>query len=507
MSDQVRVRFAPSPTGPLHIGGVRTALFNYLFARKNNGTFVLRIEDTDQTRYVTGAEEYIIESLKWCGIEIDEGITVGGDHTPYRQSERKPIYRKYADELLKNDKAYYAFDSPEDLDQKRLELEKDGKTFAYGVHNRMAMKNSISMPPEDVDDMLATGVPYVIRFKVPDDKEVVMDDMVRGKVKVQSSTVDDKILFKADGLPTYHLANVVDDYLMKITHVIRGEEWLPSLPLHVLLYKAFGWEMEMPVFAHLPLILKPTGKGKLSKRDGDKMGFPVFPIEWKTADSEIFAGFREDGYYPEAVVNMLSLLGWNPGTDQELFSMEELMEIFDLERVGKAGSRFDPEKARWFNHQYLQKQTTEALAKQLLPELKKHNVDKDLQYVFRVVDLLKERATFVKEIWEQGFYFFKPPEGYDPKTVKKRWKEDTPKHINEVRHILSNTEPFDSSSTEEAVKHYIESGELSFGAVMNPLRLAIVGAPQGPHLFDIIEVIGKEETLFRIDKALEQLPK
>jgi glutamyl-tRNA synthetase len=507
MPENVRVRFAPSPTGPLHIGGVRTALFNYLFAKKQKGTFVLRIEDTDQTRYVTGAENYIIESLHWCGINIDEGVVTGGEHTPYRQSERKPIYQKYADQLVNAGKAYYAFDTPEELEQIRQEFEKDGKTFAYDITSRMSMKNSISLPPEDVDELLATGVPYVIRFQVPEDVEVVMEDMVRGTVKVHSSTVDDKILFKADGLPTYHLANVVDDYLMKITHVIRGEEWLPSLPLHVLLYKAFEWEPEMPVFAHLPLILKPTGKGKLSKRDGDKMGFPVFPLKWKSPEGEIYAGFREDGYFPEAVVNLLALLGWNPGNDEELFTMDELIQLFELDRVGKSGSRFDPEKAKWFNHQYLQKKEDDKLAKELEIILKANGVEKDIGFIKKVAGLLKERASFVKDIWHQGYYFFKAPDDYDKKTVKKRWKQETPKYINDVRHILANTEPFDAPTTEEAVKHYIESNELSFGAIMNPLRLTIVGAPQGPHLFDILEVIGKEETVFRIDKALEVLPK
>ncbi|MFW5657023.1 MAG: glutamate--tRNA ligase [Bacteroidota bacterium] len=506
MSPQnVRVRFAPSPTGPLHMGGVRTALFNYLFAKKNNGTFILRIEDTDQTRYVEGAEEYIMESLEWCGLKFDEGIREGGSYGPYRQSERKDIYANYAQQLIQEGKAYYAFDTPEELDKLRAESEDKGKTFSYDQHTRYQMNNSLNKPDDQVAGLLKEGTPFVIRFKTPENETLEMQDIIRGKVTVNTATLDDKVLVKADGLPTYHLANIVDDHLMEISHVIRGEEWLPSMPLHVLLYQAFGWDA--PQFAHLPLILKPTGKGKLSKRDGDKMGFPVFPIEWKPKSGEHAMGYREEGYFPEAFINMLALLGWNPGTEQELFSMDELSEVFSLERVGKAGARFDPEKTKWFNHQYLKEKSAAELTEGFIPVLSEKGIEAGKYDVEKIVDLVKERAVFIHDLWEQSWFFFQAPEEYDAKIVKKRWKEDTPALLQEVLNIIKKAEPFSSATVEESVKQWLESKELGFGAVMNPLRLTIVGGGYGPHLFDIMEIIGKEETEKRISKALETIKK
>jgi glutamyl-tRNA synthetase len=505
---EIRVRFAPSPTGPLHIGGVRTALYNYLFAKKNNGKFILRIEDTDQTRFVAGAEEYIKESLNWLGLNYDEGPGKEGDFAPYRQSERKDIYKKYADKLLNDGKAYIAFDTAEELDDKRKEFEEQKKTFKYDVFTREEMNNSLTLSAEEVKAKIERGKPYVVRIKIPKDETVKLTDIVRGTVIVSSNEIDDKVLFKSDGLPTYHMANVVDDYLMKISHVVRGEEWLPSAPLHVLLYKYLGWENEMPQFAHIPLILKPTGKGKLSKRDGDAGGFPVFPIEWKDPKSgEVFKGYRESGYFPEAVNNILALLGWNPGNDQELMSLNEMTELFSLERVGKSGAKFDPEKAKWFNHHYLQEKSNEQLADLFSQILDEKGVDAERKKVLKVIGLIKERASFVSELWDQSSYFFKAPDSYDEKVVKKRWKEQTPSIISEIKVILSKENDFTSAILENLIKAYLEKNELGFGAVMNPLRLCLVGSGTGAHLFDIMEIIGKDETLNRIQSGLENIKK
>ena len=505
----VRVRFAPSPTGPLHIGGVRTALFNYLFAKKRNGKFILRIEDTDQARYVAGAEDYLLESLEWCGIVPDEGVNIGGDYGPYRQSERKEIYLKYAKQLIENGSAYWAFDTSGELEMKRNEYESEGKVFTYNYLVRNSLSNSLSLSADEVEEKLKSGIPYTIRFKNPVDEELVFEDVIRGRVMINTNTLDDKVLFKADGMPTYHLANVVDDYLMKISHVIRGEEWLPSLPLHVLLYTRFGWKTEMPEFAHMPLTLKPDGKGKLSKRDGDMGGFPVFPLQWKNPQTgNISAGYREDGYFPEAFINIIALLGWNPGTTQEIFSMNELIRAFSLEKVGKAGARFDPDKAKWFNHHYLQKRDTDKLAdsfKEILEEKKAEYADIDVR---KVVELIRKRANFVSDFWDHGHFFFKHPEEYDPKAIKKNWKKDTPGIMKELITVLSNIEitEFTTENTEEKVKQWINDKELGMGKVMNPFRLSVVGALKGPHLFDIIALLGKEETLQRIDQALAHIP-
>ncbi len=506
-SNQVRVRFAPSPTGPLHIGGLRTALFNYLFAAKHGGSFILRIEDTDQFRYVKGAEKYIMESLKWCGMEPDEGPEAGGPHTPYRQSERKHIYREYAMKLVASNQAYYAFDTPEELDALRKKYEEEKRTFTYDATVRENLRNSLSLQQKEVERLIEEGHPYVIRFRFPENKEIIMHNEIRGEVRVNTSTLDDKVLFKSDGMPTYHLANVADDYLMKITHVIRGEEWLPSLPLHFSLYSALGWEMDMPKFAHLPLILKPTGKGKLSKRDGEKGGFPVFPLEWKDPESgEISPGYRESGYFPEAVVNILALLGWNPGTDQELFSIEELIQKFDLGKIGKGGAKFDPDKARWFNHQYLQQKDNDVIAAKFQKILKEKGIEKETDYVEKVTGMVKERADFVNDIWDHSSFFFTAPESYDPKVVKKRWKENTAEIMNGLLGIIHKCEPFNAENLESSVKAYIEKNELGMGAVMNAWRLMLVGESKGPGLFDISVMIGKEETIRRMKKALEKLP-
>jgi glutamyl-tRNA synthetase len=503
MSRRVRVRFAPSPTGPLHIGGVRTALFNYLFAKKHNGDFILRIEDTDQGRYVSDAESYIMESLAWCGLHYSEGPDKGGPFEPYRQSDRN-IYRKFADALLDSGKAYYAFDTPEDLNSLRKEYESRGKLFQYDVSTRAGLNNSLSHTPEVVTALINSNIPYVIRFKMPENMEVRVNDLIRGEVVFNTALLDDKVLFKADGLPTYHLANVVDDYLMKISHVIRGEEWLPSLPLHVLLYKAFGWEAEMPEFAHLPLILKPSGQGKLSKRDGDKLGFPVFPLQWTDPETgEISSGYRESGYFPEAVDNLLAFLGWNPGTERELFSLDELVEAFSLERVGRSGSRFDPEKARWYNQQYLKIHTDKELALRVMPVLEKKGIKADLNYLGRVVSLVRERMVFPQDLWDQASYFFEAPKGYDPQQQKKVWKEETPAIITDTRDLLINAAEFRSDFLESLVRQYVEEKGIGFGRVMAPLRLLLVGSGMGPHLFDIMEMIGKDETIRRIDRGLQ----
>ena len=499
----VRVRFAPSPTGPLHIGGVRTALYNYLFAKKNCGTFILRIEDTDRARFVEGAEEYIMESLKWCGIIIDEGIREGGKFGPYRESDRKGIYRQYADILIDKDAAYYAFDTPEQLETLRKESEKAGNTFIYNAAVREKLNNSVSLPEADWKEKLDKGEPYAIRYKIPDNEDIRFNDMIRGNIVVNSGTLDDKVLFKSDGMPTYHLAATVDDHLMEISHVIRGEEWLPSLPLHILLYRSFGWDP--PLFAHVPLLLKPDGKGKLNKRDGDKMGFPVFPLFWPYGGTA--KGYREEGYYPEAFINMLALLGWNPGTDQEIFSMKELTEAFTIERVGKSGSRFDPEKAKWFNRQYLQKRTNTRLAIEFREFLRAHGHHVDIIHLEILVGLVKERVSFVKDIWEQTDFFFRAPENYDPEVIKKRWRDDSSVQLLELRTLLEKTDDFSVAGTETAVKEWIEEKGYNIGTIMNALRLVIVGALRGPHIFNIISWIGRDETLKRIDKGLSVIGK
>lgn len=505
MTNNVRVRFAPSPTGPLHMGGVRTALFNYLFAKKHNGTFVLRIEDTDQTRYVANAEQYIIDALEWCNIPFDEGPGKHEKFGPYRQSERKELYKKYADELLEKGWAYIAFDTAEELDFHRKNHEEKGKTFIYNWHNREKLTNSLALSAEEVQAKIAAGEKYVIRFKSPQDETLHMHDEVRGDIKIDTNILDDKVLFKSDGMPTYHLANIVDDHLMEISHVIRGEEWLPSLPLHILLYKAFGWEA--PKFAHLPLILKPVGKGKLSKRDGDKLGFPVFPLAYTNENNgEVSRGYREDGYFAEAFINMLALLGWNPGTEQELFSLEELTQAFDLDRVSKSGAKFSPDKTKWFNQQYLQQKSDARLAELFLPiiESKIANTP-DMDYITKVISLVKERAVFVNDFWDLSNFFFENPTAYDPKAVKKQWKEQAGELMTELITIINTVDQFSSATIETTVKTWITSKEIGFGKVMQPLRLSLVGALKGPHLFDIMEMIGKESTVTRIENAITQL--
>ena len=501
--ENIRVRFAPSPTGPLHIGGVRTALYNYFFARKHGGVFILRIEDTDQTRFVEGAEEYIMEALDWCGMVVDEGIREGGKYGPYRQSDRKEIYGQYADMLINKGAAYYAFDTPEELERYRLDAENIGKTFIYSAETRSGLKNSLSLPENVWKSMLERGEHCVIRYRIPENEELHINDEIRGDITVNTSTLDDKVLVKSDGMPTYHLANIVDDHLMEISHVIRGEEWLPSLPLHILIYRSFGWEP--PLFAHLPLLLKPDGKGKLSKRDGDKMGFPVFPLYWPYGEKA--RGYREDGYYPESFVNMLALLGWNPGTEQELFSMEELIQAFSLERVGKSGSRFDPDKAKWFNHQYLQKKSNNELAIEFREYLRTHNQHFDIVQLETLIGLVKERVSFVKDIWDQTDFFFVAPVSYDAEAVKKRWKDDSPAILKELSVVLEKQKDFSATVTEPVVKSWIEEKGYNLGAVMNAFRLVIVGALRGPHMFDIIAFLGKEETLKRIGRGIEQLSK
>jgi glutamyl-tRNA synthetase len=500
MTKPVRVRFAPSPTGPLHIGGVRTALFNYLFAKKHHGTFVLRIEDTDQNRYVEGAEDYIVEALNWCHIPFDEGPNKNEKFGPYRQSERKHLYKQYAEELIEKGHAYYAFDTSETLDFHRKDHEEKGKTFIYNWHNRLKLSNSLSLSKEDVTAKLDAGDDYVIRFKSPQDDTLYLKDIIRGDIKIDTNVLDDKVLFKSDGMPTYHLANIVDDHLMEISHVIRGEEWLPSLALHFQLYAAFGWDA--PEFAHLPLILKPTGKGKLSKRDGDKLGFPVFPLEWKDPKSgDISRGYKEDGYFPEAMDNFLAFLGWNPGTEQEIFSLEGLTEAFELERVNKAGARFDPDKIKWFNHHYMQEQNNYSLAV-AFQNLKSELVDIDTQYIEMVIALIKERATFVSDFWDLSHFFFKAPSSYDEKASKKAIKEDTTDILIKVKSLIESAEDFTVENLQNTVKGWITSNEIGFGKVMMPLRLALVGALQGPDVFDIIYMIGKAETLNRIDALI-----
>ena len=506
MTQKVRVRFAPSPTGPLHIGGVRTALFNYLFAKKHNGIFYVRIEDTDQTRYVEGAEKYIFEALEWLGISPEETVGVNEKFGPYRQSERKEMYRAYAEELIAKGKAYYAFDTAEALAEARTTAEANGKTFIYNWENRNQLSNSFTLTKEEVDNKIANKEAYVVRFTMhteEQDDELITNDIIRGQVNFKKSLLDDKVLFKSDGMPTYHLANIVDDHLMETSHVIRGEEWLPSLPLHVELYKAFGWQK--PEFAHLPLILKPVGNGKLSKRDGDKMGFPVFPLEWKSPEGNISTGYREEGFFPDAVVNFLALLGWNDGTDKELFSLAELAQAFELERVTKSGAKFDPEKNKWFNHQYLQQKDNALLAETFMPILKQHKVDVDAAQATKIVGLIKERANFVTDFWELSNYFFETPKAYDEKAAKKQWKEQTPAIMQQLTSYLKTISDFSSGNTETLVKNWIQDNEYSFGQVMPPLRLSLVGEMKGVHVFDIIEILGKEETLNRIEKAIQTL--
>ena len=506
MMSNVRVRFAPSPTGPLHIGGVRTALYNYLFAKKHNGVFILRIEDTDQTRYVANAEKYITDALDWCRIPFDEGPGKNEKFGPYRQSERKELYKEYANTLIKKGKAYYAFDTSDELNAHRKQHEEVGKTFIYNWHNREKgrLVNSLILTEQATKKRIENGDNYVIRFKTPQDETLILKDEIRGSITIDTNTLDDKVLFKSDGMPTYHLANIVDDYLMKISHVIRGEEWLPSMPLHVLLYNAFGWDA--PKFAHLPLILKPIGKGKLSKRDGDKLGFPVFPLAYTNEETGgVSLGYKESGYFSDAFINMLSLLGWNPGTEQELFSIEELITTFDLSRVSKSGAKFSLDKTNWFNQQYLQKKTDAELALLFSVILKNKKIKSSESYVEKVVSLIKERAVFVKDFWSLSSYFFKTPEDYDEKASKKQWKEGTSVLMNELIIVLASIDDFSSKTIEETVKSWISSKEIGFGKIMQPLRLAIVGEMKGPHLFDIIDMIGKDEAVLRIKKIIKTL--
>ncbi|MBR5084838.1 MAG: glutamate--tRNA ligase [Prevotella sp.] len=500
---KVRVRFAPSPTGPLHIGGVRTALFNYLFAKQHGGSLVLRIEDTDSTRFVPGAEEYILEAFRWLGIEFDEGVSFGGNYGPYRQSERRKIYRRYVDQLLEAGKAYIAFDTPEELEAMRAAT----PNFQYDAQTRGRMRNSLTLPPEEVQAMIDDGVQYVVRFKVEPGVAVHLDDMIRGDVKIMSDIVDDKVLYKSvDELPTYHLANIVDDHLMEITHVIRGEEWLPSSPLHVMLYDAFGWKDSMPRFAHLPLLLKPEGKGKLSKRDGDRLGFPVFPLEWhdpKTGD--VSSGYRESGYFPEAVLNFLALLGWNPGTEQEVFSLKELVEAFDLGRCSKSGAKFDYQKGIWFNHEYILNKSSEEIAKLFAPIVAGNGIDESMERIEQVVAMMKDRVNFVKELWPLCSFFFIPPTTYDEKTVRKRWKADSAVVMRELSALLEQLDDFSIENQEREVKAWIERRGYKLGDVMNAFRLALVGIGKGPGMFDISAFLGKEETLSRLKRAIEVL--
>lgn len=504
MADRkVRVRFAPSPTGALHIGGVRTALYNYLFARQCGGDFIFRIEDTDSNRFVPGAEEYIIESFKWLGIKFDEGVSFGGQYGPYRQSERRDIYKKYVEILLSGGKAYLAFDTPEELDAKRAEV----SNFQYDASTRMGMRNSLTLDSEEVNALIAEGKQYVVRFRIEPGEDVHVHDLIRGEVIINSSILDDKVLYKsADGLPTYHLANIVDDHLMEVSHVIRGEEWLPSAPLHVLLYRAFGWEDTMPDFAHLPLLLKPDGNGKLSKRDGDRLGFPVFPLEWRDPKTgEVSSGYRESGYLPEAVINFLALLGWNPGTEQELMSMDELVKLFDLHRCSKAGAKFDYEKGKWFNHEYILAKSNEEIATLFLPILAQNGIAAATDKVVTVVGLMKGRVSFVKELWEQCKFFFVAPVEYDEKTVKKRWKEESPRQMSELMEVIRPIEDFSIANQEAIVMKWIEDKGYNTGIIMNAFRLTLVGEGKGPHMFDITAVLGKEETLKRMERAIEAL--
>ena len=503
-SNTVRVRFAPSPTGPLHIGGVRTALYNYLFARHAGGTMILRIEDTDSKRYVPGSEAYIVEALQWLNIQIDEGVSQGGNYGPYRQSERKEIYKKYIDQLLEQDKAYLAFDSPEQLEAKRAE----DPNFQYDASSRLSMINSLTLSATQVEERLQGGEDYTVRFKIEPDRSIEVQDMIRGRVVFNSSVLDDKVLYKsADQLPTYHLANVVDDHLMKISHVIRGEEWLPSTPLHVLLYEALGWDKQMPLFAHLPLLLKPDGKGKLSKRDGDRLNFPVFPLNWEDPQSgEISKGYREAGYFPQAVINFLALLGWNPGDNREMFSMDQLIEAFTIERCSKSGAKFDYEKARWFNHQYMQELDNGSLAEILLPLIEAKGYKTSRGFVEAILVHIKERMVFPQDFWDQAAYFFVAPDQYDAKTVAKRWKPESAAQLTELGDLLERISDYsDAEAIESEVKAWIEQKSYKMGLIMNAFRLALVGEGKGPGMFDIVCLLGKEETLQRLRKAIKTL--
>lgn len=502
----VRVRFAPSPTGPLHIGGVRTALYNYLFARQQGGKMILRIEDTDQTRFVPGAEQYIIEALDWLGIQFDEGVHIGGPFGPYRQSDRKALYRQYADQLLADGWAYYAFDRPEALEAKRKEYEAQKKTFQYDCNTRSQMENSLSLGMEEAQRRIDAGEPYVVRFRFPENIDITVHDLIRGDVTMNSRLLDDKVLFKSDGMPTYHLANIVDDHLMEITHVIRGEEWLPSAPLHVMLYRAFGWESTMPQFAHLPLLLKPEGNGKLSKRDGDRLGFPVFPLEWHDPKSgEVSSGYREQGYLPQAVVNMLALLGWHPGTDQELMSMDELIRLFDISHISKNGAKFSLDKAKWFQHEYFQQLSDEQVAALLEKEVLERGIIANHDYLLRVAAMMKERITFPSELWDTCSYFFVAPTEYNEKDVAKRWTPDMHIHMQKVIDIL-NTVPFEHDAIHHALlDEYIAANGLNTGKVMNSLRIAVVGRTVGPDMITLILTIGKQETIRRVERAIEKL--
>lgn len=513
---KVRVRFAPSPTGALHMGGMRTALYNYLFAKQHGGDFILRIEDTDSNRFVPGAEEYIIECLRWCGVMPDEGVDENGKvvetpsekhpHAPYRQSQRKPLYRQYAEELVKNGFAYYAFDTPEEIDAVRKEYEATGRTFIYNHTNRMNFKTSLNMDQSEVERRLREENHWTVRFKNPQDRVIKMHDLIRGDIEMNTSTLDDKVLWKAaDQLPTYHLANIVDDHLMEVTHVIRGEEWLPSLPLHYMLYEAFGWQDTQPEFAHLSLLLKPDGKGKLSKRDGDRLGFPVFPLRWTAPSGEVSRGYREDGYYPEAFVNLIALLGWNPGTEQELFSLEELTKLFAVERVIKSGARFNPDKAKWFNQEYLRRRTDRQLAQEFRPLLREHGIqDEQFSdcYVETVVSLIKERAHFVNEFWDLSSFFFEAPSEYDSAAKKKHWKEEMIPAVKEVAALVIASDDFSAEHLEHLIHNHIEQNALPMGKIMNMLRISLVGASKGPGVANIIALIGKEEFERRINKAL-----
>ena len=506
---KVRVRFAPSPTGPLHIGGVRTALYNYLFAKKNGGKMILRIEDTDQKRYVDGAEQYILDSLEWCGIHLDESIIHGGKYGPYRQSQRKEIYRPYAEQLVNNGFAYYAFDTAEELTLMRERMKKAGVTSPqYNSVTRSTMKNSLSLSDDEVKKRLNNEEPYVIRIKMPRNQEVKLFDVIRGWVVVNTNKMDDKVIFKSDGMPTYHLANVVDDYLMKISHVIRGEEWLPSAPLHVLLYEYLGWKSQQPQFAHLPLLLKPDGNGKLSKRDGDRLGFPVFPLNWKNPETgEISLGYKEGGYLPEAFINMLAFLGWNPGTPQEIFSIDDLCETFTLDRVGKSGAKFDFDKTKWFNQQYLRSKSKLELAEMLQVILKKNDISAEINYVANVCQQLKERATFIKDMWSEGKYYFQPPKSYDDKVIRKKWDNDIKDILNELKIELTELVDFSAENIETVFKLFLEKKKIKMGVLLPVLRVSLTGLAMGPSLFNIAELIGKKETLFRIDTAIKKITK
>ncbi len=506
MNRKVRVRFAPSPTGPLHMGGVRTALYNFLFAKKHGGDFILRLEDTDQSRYVQGAEEYIIESLKWCGIVPNEGQGFGGGiHAPYRQSERKHLYKQYVMQLIENETAYYAFDTPEEIEAMR-ERFKSTNTASYNYVTREAMKNSLTLPKDEVNRRLASGEPYVIRIKIPRKEEIRVKDLIRGNVVVHSSQMDDKVLFKSDGMPTYHLANVVDDYLMEITHVIRGEEWLPSAPLHVFLYKCLGWEQVMPEFAHLPLLLKPEGNGKLSKRDGDRLGFPVFPLQWHDSNTgETNAGYREKGYFPEAFINMLALLGWNPGNNTEIMSLQEMINLFSIERISKSGAKFDAAKTKWFNQQYLRNKTNAELLVALEAQVKAHGFAAAIDYLEKVINLIKEKAYFINEFWELSNYFFKSPTTYDQDVVHKKWKDSVPHFISQLEQAFYEIDTFNAEEIEKVFKHTAQSLDLSPGQLMQIFRVCISGVSSGPALFETTALIGKTEIISRLGKALSQL--